>query len=253
MVYSVFLWRGGFRRDNWTNYSLLASGFVFHTLAMLSRGMSFARCPTQNLYEATLFIAWSMVIVYLFVGIWPRLRFLGAFASPVLFAMGIFALMPGLDNQAGPIQPNRALTSLHAALVLLACGTFGLSFVTATMYLTQEHDLKADKLRALLSMLPSMERMESLIGRLIAAGFILLTAGIAVGIANLKFTQDTFIKYDSMVLWALIIWTVYLLVILLRGLHARRGRSFALAAMASFAFLFLTFWGFFLLSSIHHP
>jgi hypothetical protein len=35
--------------------------------------------------------AWALVAAYLVVGLLPRLRFLGAFASPVLFAVGVFA------------------------------------------------------------------------------------------------------------------------------------------------------------------
>ena len=32
-IYSVFLWRKGFRRDDWVNYLLLAAGVALHTLA----------------------------------------------------------------------------------------------------------------------------------------------------------------------------------------------------------------------------
>ena len=38
---------------------------------------------------------------YLVIGLLPRLRFLGAFASPVLLAIGVFALMPALDPPHG--------------------------------------------------------------------------------------------------------------------------------------------------------
>src|SRR6185295_3487420 len=47
------------------------------------------------------FAIWTILAVYLVVGVWSRLRFLGAFASPVVFAIGVFALMPGLDPQHG--------------------------------------------------------------------------------------------------------------------------------------------------------
>ena len=39
MVYSVFLWRNGFRRDNRVNYLLLLLGFGLHTGAMFARGL----------------------------------------------------------------------------------------------------------------------------------------------------------------------------------------------------------------------
>ncbi|HEY2081431.1 MAG TPA: cytochrome c assembly protein, partial [Verrucomicrobiae bacterium] len=85
MVYSVFLWRKGFRQDNRLNYFLLLIGFGLHTTAMSIRGFDLKHCPVNNLYEATTFIGWTIVTAYLIFGAWPRLRFLGAFASPVLF------------------------------------------------------------------------------------------------------------------------------------------------------------------------
>ena len=98
MIYSVFLWRNGFRRDDHVNYLLLLLAFGLHTTAMLLRGFRLNHCPVSNLYEATLFVMWTIVAAYLLVGLWSRLRFLGAFASPVLFAIGVFALMPNLDT-----------------------------------------------------------------------------------------------------------------------------------------------------------
>src|SRR5712675_917979 len=98
MIYSVFLWRKGFRRDDRVNYLLLLAAFGLHTTAMIQRGFSLNHCPVTNLYEATTFAAWTIVALYLVMGLWSRLRFLGAFASPVLFAIGVFALMPSLDT-----------------------------------------------------------------------------------------------------------------------------------------------------------
>src|SRR5436190_10852401 len=127
MIYSVFLWRKGFRQDNRVNYLLLLLAFVLHTTAMVLRGYRLNQCPVTNLYETTTFAAWTIVAVYLVLGIWSRLRFLGAFASPFLFAIGIFALMPSLDPPHGAISETPAIwTSIHAALLALAYGAFGL-------------------------------------------------------------------------------------------------------------------------------
>src|ERR1043166_7003532 len=107
MIYSVFLWRKGFRQDNRVNYFLLLTAFGLHTTAMAIRGYRLNHCPVTNLYEATTFFSWTIVAMYLVVGIWARLRFLGAFASPFLFAVGVFALMPALD----PTRTTRAETA----------------------------------------------------------------------------------------------------------------------------------------------
>jgi len=58
-IYSVFLWRKGFRRDEWVNYFLLAAGVALHTLAMTKRGLTLHSCPVNNLYEATTFLLWA--------------------------------------------------------------------------------------------------------------------------------------------------------------------------------------------------
>src|SRR5204862_4328406 len=185
-IYSVFLWRKGFRQHDRVNYGLLLLAAFFHTSAMFKRGFSFDRCPVNNLYEATLFLLWTIVATYLVLGLWPRFRFLGAFAAPLLFSVGVFALMPRLDNPYGAHPEfKHDWVSLHAALMLLAYGAFGLSSVAGLMYLTQEHDLKFHKMRPIFSLFPPIQRLELVIRRLLIAGFALLTTGVVIGAARL--------------------------------------------------------------------
>lgn len=254
MVYSVFLWRRGFREDNRANYFLLLLAFGLHTTAMVLRGFRLNHCPVSNLYEATIFAAWTIVTVYLVVGVWSRLRFLGAFASPVLFCIGVFALMPALDraHNAGP-EPGGPLTSLHAALLSLAYGAFGLSSVAAVMYLTQERNLKFHKLKAVFSLMPPIQRLEAIVGRMLLAGFILLTVGLAIGGYDLvRVGYPDAHRGDPKVIWSVLVWLLYLTLVVMRWKFAQGGRRFALGAIGTFVFVLLTFWGVNLLSPIHN-
>jgi ABC-type transport system involved in cytochrome c biogenesis permease subunit len=253
-VYSIFLFRKGFRQDDRINYCLLLGGFGFHTAAMFLRGFSLNRCPIHNLYEATAFVGWTMVTAYLCLGLWSRLRFLGAFASPVLFAIGVFALMPGLDvtpSGGAPVFSGGWL-SLHVALFVLAYAAFGLSCIAGLMYLTQEHDLKFHKFRAVFSLMPPIQRLELVVSRLLVGGFVLLTGAIIVSAIwtrqmNVQFTAD------PKIVWALFVWALYLALIVMRWKFAQGGRRFAWGAVVSFVFVLLTFWGSSLLSPIHNP
>jgi HemX protein len=251
-LYSVFLWRKGFRQANRVNYVLLLAGFLLHTSAMLKRGFSLAHCPVNNLFEAILFVQWTIVASYLVLGLWSKIRFLGAFASPILLGMGIFALMPALDPPYGE-TPNFTPTpstwgSIHAAMVLLSFGSFGLASIAGIMYLTQEHNLKLHKLQAIVSKLPSIERLERVIAFSVLAGFALLSAGLVFTVTHLHRPN---VLADPIFLWGLFVWMLYLAQMIYRWRFSRSGRRVAWGAVASFAFVLLTFWGFYLLSDIH--
>jgi ABC-type uncharacterized transport system permease subunit len=254
-VHAVFLWRKGFRKDDRATYFLLLAAFALHTVAMFKRGFSINQCPVNNLYEATTFIAWTIVAAYLVLGLLPRLRFLGAFASPVLLGMGIFALMPALDPPHS-LSPNfsNGLASLHAALILLAIGAFGLSAVAALMFLTEEHDLKFHKLRAIFSLLPPIQRLERVMNGLLLAGIILLTAGLAFSPFLLKEKYGVYFKNDPLLDYSIFIWLFYLGLLVARRWFGQGGRRFAWSTAGGFTFILLTFWGFILLSQVHqHP
>jgi ABC-type uncharacterized transport system permease subunit len=253
-IYSVFVFRKGFRKDTWVSYGLLAAGFICHLSAMVRRGMSFDRCPTNNLYEATVFIAWTIVAAYLVIGLWPRLRFLGAFAAPLLFAIGVFALMPQLDPPRGAVPDfSGGLSSLHKALILLAFGAFGLSAVAGFMYLTQERDLKFRRVRALLSRLPPIQRLEKVMSGLVTSGFVLLTLGLGASVLYLRQNLHVYYTSDALAVYSGVVWLLYLGMVVARWKFAQRGRRIALGTIGSFAFVMLTFWGIYLLSGIHNP
>lgn len=253
MIYSVFLWRKGFRTHDHANYLLLVGAFGLHTTAMGLRGFSLNRCPVNNLFEATIFIAWALALACLVVGLLPRLRHLAAFASPVLLVIGVFALMPGLDPPHGP-KPEFSgwLASLHAAMILLAYGAFGLASVSAIMFLTQQHNLKFNKLRAVLSLLPPIQRLELVTGRLVLVGFAMLTLGLLAGGRLPRPEGAPFLK-DAKVIWSIILWLLYLALQVGRWRFAFSGRRFACSVIGIFAFVLLTFWGTNLLSGLHHP
>jgi ABC-type uncharacterized transport system permease subunit len=119
------------------------------------------------------------------------------------------------------------------------------------MYLTLEHDLKFHKLRALLALLPPIDRLEKITGRLLWAGFILLSAGLALIPFLPKESPAGQPALDPKVPWSALVWLLYLGLIVLHSRFAQTGRRFAWGAIGTFAFVLLTFWGVNLLSPTH--
>jgi ABC-type uncharacterized transport system permease subunit len=255
-LFSIFLLRQGFRQDNRVNYFLVVAALIPHTIAMAMRGFNLSRCPIHNLYEATTFIIWTIAAAYVAIGWLARLRFIGAFASPVLFGLGVFALMKPLDPPHSETAANfgGGLVSAHAALIALAYGAFGLSAISGGMYLMQDRNLKYHKLQAAFSLLPPIQRLETIMNALVIAGFTLLTAGLAL--APLIMEQQgtgASAKGDAKILWSIVVWGLYLALVLMRWAFGQHGKRLAWGAVATFAFVMLTFWGFNLLSPIHNP
>jgi ABC-type transport system involved in cytochrome c biogenesis permease subunit len=252
-LYSIFLFRKGFRQDSRVSYLLLLTGFLFHTAAMVQRGFRLDRCPIHNLFEATMFVEWALLITYLAIGIGARLRFLGAFVSPLLFVVGVFALMPQLDVEGPSINARQGWLSFHVALFAIAYGAFGLSSVAGIMYLMQERDLKLHKLRVVFSLMPPLQRLDLAAGRLLLAGLImwtaalLISAGLARDVVNVSYLQD------PKILWSCLVWALYAGLVIMRWKFAQGGRKFALGAIIMFAFVLLTYPLSSLLSPIHRP
>lgn len=253
MIYSVFLWRKGFRRDDRVNYLLILGAFAFHTTTLFQRGFSLNRCPVNNLFEAMVFFTWATAAACLVLGLMRRLRFIVAFASPVLFAVGVFALMPSLDPpyESKPVFSG-GLQSLHAATIMLAYGAFGLCAAAAAMFLSHQHNLKFDKHRAMLSLLPSVERLDKVASRLTLVGFILLTVGLVAG-GQLPHKEGVVYWKETKVLWSAFLWLMYAGLLFGHMRSVFTGRRFAIGLISLFVFLILTFWGTNLLSTLHQP
>jgi HemX protein len=252
-AYSIFLLRKDLREHNRLNYFLLLGAFGFHTASMLMRGYSLDRCPINNLYEATKFVMWTMTGAYLGLGLLRKLRFLGAFAAPVLFAIGVFALLAPQD--VGTVtrpEFSGGLLTLHVALFALAYGAFGLSAAAGLMYLTQERNLKLHKMRALLSFMPPIQRLEFVIRSLLLSGFVLLTSALIVS-GIFMHSQGQSFTADFKILWSFFVWGLYLALLIMRWKFWQGGRRFAWGSIAVFAFVLLTFWGSSLMSPLHRP
>ncbi len=251
-LYSIFLLRREERRDNRLNYLLLLAAFGAHTYAMILNGFSLDRCPINSLFGATALLSWIIALAYLVVGVTRKLRFLGAFAAPLLFGVGVFAVITPRDVGQNMPSFTGGLLSLHVALFILAYAAFGLSALSGAMYLAQERDLKLRRMRALFSLMPPIQRLELITGRVLAAGFVMLTIALFVSVLFVRQQETSLTPGDFKVLWSGFVWAIYLGLIGMRW-KVWRGRRFAIGAIGAFAFVLLTFWGSSLMSPSHRP
>ena len=102
------------------------------------------------------------------------------------------------------------------------------------------------------SKLPSIERIESVVSRLLSAGFALLTIGLLVIPLAVDKPEQISFATDSKVLWSALVWLIYLVLIIWHWRFRLAGKRFAWGALGSFVFVLLTFWGTNLMSQLHN-
>lgn len=222
------------------NHLTMLAGFALHTTFLYLRGQQLHRCPLTNPFEITVFIAWAAVLFYLLIGPAYRVSFLGAFTAPLALALGLIALLGLSDAPRTEPLSRSAWVDFHAAIAILACGAFGLAFVTGIMYLIQERQLKTRRLSSTFLLFPPIEQLDVINYRLVLLGFVMLTAGMIGGVISYRIVGHW---TTPKIVWAVAVWLLYGALVAARHLWSVRGRRSALVSVMSFAFVLLTFWG----------
>ena len=225
-------------RHSRTNLAAIASGFLCQTAFLYLRGETLGRCPLTNHFEVLSFLSWSMVLFYLLIGPAYRLSLLGAFTSPLVFLFQIGALL-FVDDVPSKLRlaPN-AWLELHAAISVVAYGAFALAGVAGVMYLTQERQLKTHHIHSIFYHLPPIRDLAVANGRLIVAGFALLTVGLGTG-----FKLGSIFTHSPLTAWSVGVWVLYGVIAGLWRVHRISPRRVAWLSVGAFSLVLLTLGG----------
>ena len=220
------------------NFFAILTGFLCQTAFLYLRGQTLGRCPLTNRFEVLVFLSWSMVLFYLLIGPAYRLSLLGAFTSPLVFFFQIGALLL-VDDVPSKLKlaPNSWL-ELHAAISVVAYGAFALACVAGVMYLAQERQLKTHHIHSIFYHLPPIHDLAVANGRLIIAGFVLLSVGLGAG-----FKLGSMSAHSPLTVWSVAVWLLYGVLAALGGLHRISPRRVAWLSVAAFCCVLLTLGG----------
>ena len=229
--------RAGVFRPGRFNFIAIACGFLLQTVFLSVRGNAIGRCPITNLFEVFIFLAWSIVLIYMLVGPAYRLSLMGAFTAPLVFTIQTLALIAPIDvPHTMRVEANPWL-EFHASMSMIAYGAFALACVAGLMYLVQERQLKTRQLHSIFHHLPPLHDLFAAITRLLWLGFVLYTAGLISGF----FTGQPLPTVK--ITCAVIVWLFYGAI--LHGRHLRRLAPKRVAALCIVAFsaAVMVLWG----------
>jgi HemX protein len=229
-------------RSTWWHRGLLLLGFFGQWWVMYIRAGLLHRCPITNLWEVLVFISWGIMLAYWIIGPAYRLSLLGLFTAPMVWLFQMTALV--IQGLLTPKAPSSAVLTgqvdywleWHATLSLLSYAVFALGATAGVMYLLQDRQLKRRHLGGYLSNLPPLQNLGKTQLRLLIAGFILLTAGVAC--AYLMNVRPT----GSKLAVAWFVWAAYLILIGLILFRHWSGRKTAWGAALIFLLPVVTLW-----------
>ena len=173
-------------------------------------------------------LCWLVVTGYLAWGSNPRYRLLGLGVMPVAAALLVLAWLGGGTGVHNADGAGWALDA-HVGLMLAAFASFTVAAAVALLYLFQERRLKRRDARLLRLRLPPLEALDRLSARVALVGFVLLSAGIVVGLTRLEAGEIDVAMTVTGVLWAL-----YAAALVLRREIGLQGRRLAWSLVAGF-------------------
>ena len=186
-------------------------------------------------------ILWLTVLIYWLGSLFYRLEGLQALIMPVA-AVAVF--LPALLPAARPL-PNTDLLAfkLHLLISMLAYSLFTIASLHVLLMAMLERRLHQGALPASLQKLPPLLTMETLLFRIIWAGFIMLSLTLASGVV---FSEELFGKpaqLNHKTIFGILSWIVFAALLCGRHFYGWRGRIAVRWTLTGFLMLVLAYLG----------
>jgi ABC-type uncharacterized transport system permease subunit len=226
-------------------------GALYHLFVLLSLGARTGRFPVTGAPEAFLALSTATTFVALGLDGLRKLSVLLVGTLPLAFVTTLLsaALLaaPGSEDST---PHTSAWTALHIFTAIGAYGAFAIAFVSGVLYIVAQRQLK-DHL-SILGLMPPLQSIERINLRAIAVGAILLAGGILVGYAQARQVYNRqFDRLDPKIILSTLTFALYAVVLALARRPGFRGRRTALASVAGFFLVMVTFWASIFWSGFH--
>ncbi len=214
---------------------LLAAAFAVHAVAIGVGCSEFGGREFFSLRGGLVLVVWLASGAYLLLQRFYRVTTLGAFITPLTFAVLLPALFGDPAHpQMMPETLRHPTLTLHIVTATLGVALFGIACGSAVMYLLQEREVKGKRFGALFSRLPSLDALDQMVQRLVRAGFVVYTVALVAGTITATAVWKSAWSWDPQQVVSLVIWILYGAMVQLRhnGWH---GRRYALLTLVGFA------------------
>jgi ABC-type uncharacterized transport system permease subunit len=186
-------------------------------------------------------ILWLTVLIYWCGNFFYKLDGLQALVMP---AAAVAALLPAAFPAPKPL-PNTefAAFQFHLLISLLSYSLFTIASLHVLLMALVERRLHGGALPQLVERLPPLLEMETLLFRLIWAGFVLLTLTLASGIVFSEELFGTPAQFNHKTVFGILSWLIFAALLAGRHFYGWRGRTAVRWTLAGFLALVLAYIG----------
>ncbi len=186
-------------------------------------------------------ILWLTVLIYWLGSLFYRLEGLHALIMPVA---AVAAFLPALFPAARPV-PNTELLAfkLHLLISMLAYSLFTIASLHVLLMAMLERRLHQGALPASLQKLPPLLTMETLLFRIIWAGFIMLSLTLLSGVMYSEELFGKAARLNHKTVFGIVSWIVFGALLFGRHFHGWRGRVAVRWTLTGFLLLVLAYLG----------
>jgi ABC-type uncharacterized transport system permease subunit len=186
-------------------------------------------------------IVWLTALIYWLGNLFHNVEGLQAMVMPVA-AVGAF--LPVL-SPATHALPNTEMPAfqLHLLISILAYSLFTIASLHVMLMALVERRLHGGTLPFALQKLPPLLTMETLLFRIITAGFVLLTLTLATGIV---FSEELFgraLRFNHKTVFGILSWVIFAALLGGRQFYGWRGRVAVRWTLTGFLMLVLAYLG----------
>lgn len=188
---------------------LMAVGLLTHTIWIGSICVRTGHAPITNLPETASFIAWTILVIKLFLHFRYRIEGATFFIYPLVLLL--LSLSAVIGESIRPLEPalrsrvfigHLLLTNVGVAALLIAGGF-------TILYLIQEKAVREKRQSALSAWLPSLRACDQISYRALAIGFSIYTVGILSGFIWSYMAPESTLRPGAKEIGAFVAWLMF--------------------------------------------
>jgi len=186
-------------------------------------------------YESLVIVAWLVIVGYLAIEYFSKIKTLGMFVTPFACIFSIKAW--SYYHPPGPRIEilQGSFIDAHFMSMFVASAAFTIAAGAAFLYLLQEWHFKSKKSNPILGRLPSLHVLDDIEHKSVVVGVLFLTTTLITGAIRAYQVWGTF--FDAIVISTFLSWVIYAFYLMARITAGWVGRRSAILALVGFLFI----------------